>query len=122
MDHIITGGSSLALQGALYSRRESPMAQLTFLKGALPVNTVPEVDSMASTPTGELPGFDGLNGMVHRRPSMRQRRTPGQTRSTRPDLGQVRSAPVVTKESASAAQSALGTISSLLFGRKGGLL
>ncbi|XP_011140352.1 trafficking kinesin-binding protein milt isoform X1 [Harpegnathos saltator] len=139
----ISSISPLALHGALYTRRltESPMAQLTFLKTSMSSSTSQEKlispSSSASSVSGEfLPGKpplpvkrngkdepetggrSGSNAFNSR--SGRQRRSGA--KATRPDLGQVKppvSTPV-TKESA--AQSALGTISSLLFGRKGGLL
>ncbi|XP_033229928.1 trafficking kinesin-binding protein milt [Belonocnema kinseyi] len=123
--------SPLALQGALYTRRnESPMAQLTFLRNSMSgslsqeklcyssssVSSISD-DSVPSLPSDRSRGSDSEGLLSH---SNRQRRAGN--RSTRPDLGQVKPpvAPPVTKESA--AQSALGTISSLLFGRKGGLL
>ena len=142
-----TGMSQLALQGALYSRRESPMAQLTFLKGSMSSEKLgSEAGSSASsscaastisddsrcgasfaTGRDERSKTDDIdNYAVSRRASARHRRAG--VRTTRPDLGQVRppqtlgagSSLSVTKEST--AQTALGTISSLLFGRKGGLL
>lgn len=141
--------SPLALHGALYTRRsnESPMAQLTFLKTSMSSSISQEKlispSSSASSASGEFPSgkspslgkrnngkesdaeiatrsdsnaFNSRTGQS----SGRQRRSGA--RATRPDLGQVKPpvATPVTKESA--AQSALGTISSLLFGRKGGLL
>ncbi|XP_014468694.1 PREDICTED: trafficking kinesin-binding protein milt isoform X2 [Dinoponera quadriceps] len=134
----ISSISPLALHGALYTRRltESPMAQLTFLKTSMSSSISQEKltspSSSASSASGEFPsGKPPLPGKrpgkeapetnaFNSRTSGRQRRSGA--RATRPDLGQVKPpAPTpVTKESA--AQSALGTISSLLFGRKGGLL
>lgn len=141
----ISSISPLALHGALYTRRltDSPMAQLTFLKTSMSSSISQEKlmspSSSASSVSGEftsgkppLPGkrsgkeeseADGRSNAFNSRTgqsSSRQRRSGA--RATRPDLGQVKPpAPTpVTKESA--AQSALGTISSLLFGRKGGLL
>ncbi|OXU20277.1 hypothetical protein TSAR_006684, partial [Trichomalopsis sarcophagae] len=145
-----TGMTQLALQGALYSRRESPMAQLTFLKGSMSSEKLGSEASSSTSSCGASSNSDDSrcgvsfatgrdersktendieNFASTRRASARQRRSGG-ARATRPDLGQVRppsgvagssSTVPVTKES-SAAQTALGTISSLLFGRKGGLL
>ncbi|XP_008214417.1 trafficking kinesin-binding protein milt isoform X3 [Nasonia vitripennis] len=145
-----TGMPQLALQGALYSRRESPMAQLTFLKGSMSSEKLGSEASSSTSSCGASSISDDSrcgvsfatgrdersktendieNFASTRRASARQRRSGG-ARATRPDLGQVRppsgvtgssSTVPVTKES-SAAQTALGTISSLLFGRKGGLL
>ncbi|XP_051155855.1 trafficking kinesin-binding protein milt isoform X2 [Leptopilina boulardi] len=128
-----TSISPLALQGALYTRRnmESPMAQLTFLKNSMSSSFSQEKldssssassiseNSISSLPSDRSRGLSDSEGKLSYG-SSRQRRTGN--RSTRPDLGQVKppAAPPVTKESA--AQSALGTLSSLLFGRKGGLL
>ncbi|XP_066587033.1 trafficking kinesin-binding protein milt isoform X2 [Prorops nasuta] len=137
-----TTGSSvspLALQGSLCTRRstESPMAQLTFLKNSSAMSSSVSSEKLSSSGTSicsepttfnpcgvESKGScsrsqeDG-KGSLTRSKSARQRRA---NRTTRSDLGQVKQTvpPPVTKESA--AQSALGTISSLLFGRKGGLL
>lgn len=141
--------SPLALHGALYTRRsnESPMAQLTFLKTSMSSSISQEKlispSSSASSSSEFSLGKAYLSGkrdsseeagsdmtttqsdsnafnLRAGQSSGRQRRSGA--KATRPDLGQVKP-PVptpVTKESA--AQSALGTISSLLFGRKGGLL
>ncbi|XP_057331785.1 trafficking kinesin-binding protein milt isoform X2 [Microplitis mediator] len=131
--------SPLALQGALCTRRsvESPMAQLTFLKGSMSTEKLGSSAMSSSESSDSLASFHFMSklendnntksvrsesrGINSRNQSSRQRR--GGTGATRPDLGQVKLAvppPVTTKESAT--QSALGTISSLLFGRKGGLL
>ncbi|XP_043253897.1 trafficking kinesin-binding protein milt isoform X1 [Colletes gigas] len=111
--------SPLAFQGSLYSRRptESPMAQLTFLKSSMSSSGSRDKLSPSSNSSDS-------SKVVGKRqdesaPS-RQRRTGA--RATRPDLGQVTTAIPVTVTKESPAQSALGTISSLLFGRKGGLL
>lgn len=121
--------SSLALQGALCTRRsiESPMAQLTFLKGSISSSSISTAssDSLASSRAKkdqkENPGGGGgyNRGSLSRTQSARRR---GGNGATRPDLGQVNSAVNVPVTKESTRQSALGTISSLLFGRKGGLL
>lgn len=139
-----TAGSSispLALQGALYTRRanESPMAQLTFLKSSVSSSISQE---KLISPSSSISGKSSSSGKqnngeeseldVSRRSdsnafnskigqsSDRQRRSGA--KATRSDLGQVKPAIQVPVTKESAAQSALGTISSLLFGRKGGLL
>lgn len=120
------GGSSvlpLALQGALCSRRsyDSPMAQLTFLKGSL---SSEQLGSASSSVCGDLRdgdrGDDG-NGTPKRPGAGRgtgRRRAGG----SRPDLGQVTSAVSTSVTKESPAQSTFGVLSSILFGRKGGLL
>ncbi|KAL0107525.1 hypothetical protein PUN28_014681 [Cardiocondyla obscurior] len=137
--------SPLALQGALYTRRStgSPMAQLTFLKTSMSSSTSQEKlispsSSTSSTsdefsssklsskrdgskePEQSVSGSNAFNSRTAGQSPDRHRRSGA--RATRPDLGRVKP-PVptpVTKESKQ--QSALGAISSLLFGRKGGLL
>ncbi|XP_054000970.1 trafficking kinesin-binding protein milt isoform X2 [Hylaeus anthracinus] len=125
-----TTGSSispLTLQGSLYTRRaiESPMAQLTFLKGSMSSSGSQDKLSPSSTTSDSSSTkrkFDEKkqDESMLTRESNRHRRTGA--RATRPDLGQVTPAIPVTVTKESPAQSALGTISSLLFGRKGGLL
>lgn len=130
-----SGMSQLSMPGALYTRRESPMAQLTFLKGSMSsdkLDSETDLSSSGSSSPSDDSRFDAsfasnrdersLNiaeDHLARRISQRHRRNG--PRRTRPDLGQVRPNPVVTKESSSTTQSTFGTISSLLlFGRKGG--
>ncbi|XP_011297329.1 trafficking kinesin-binding protein milt isoform X2 [Fopius arisanus] len=125
------GGSSvlpLALQGALCTRRSvgSPMAQLTFLKGSI---SSEQLGSASSSLCGDS-NFseideDQVDETREKRPGIGGRGQGGRRRgggSMRPDLGQVTSAvsTSVTKESAT--QSTFGVLSSILFGRKGGLL
>ncbi|XP_017893663.1 trafficking kinesin-binding protein milt isoform X1 [Ceratina calcarata] len=119
--------SPLALQGSLYTRRatESPMAQLTFLKSSMSSSGSQEKLSPSSSTISDSSSIERNEmtqdeSMPNRESSQRQRRTGART--TRPDLGQVTPAIPVTVSKESPAQSALGTISSLLFGRKGGLL
>lgn len=139
--------SPLALQGALYTRRStgSPMAQLTFLKTSISSSISQEKlspSSSTSSASDEFPSDKSplpgkrdnskepetsvsgsslaFNSKAVGQSPDRQRRSGA--KATRPDLGRVKppvSTPV-TKESTK--QSALGAISSLLFGRKGGLL
>ncbi|XP_050464137.1 trafficking kinesin-binding protein milt isoform X2 [Cataglyphis hispanica] len=139
--------SPLALQGALYTRRStgSPMAQLTFLKTSISSSISQEKlspSSSTSSASDEFPSDKSplpgkrdnskepetsvsgsslaFNSRAVGQSPDRQRRSG--VKATRPDLGRVKppvSTPV-TKESTK--QSALGAISSLLFGRKGGLL
>ncbi|XP_076651595.1 trafficking kinesin-binding protein milt isoform X2 [Halictus rubicundus] len=119
--------SPLALQGSLYTRRptDSPMAQLTFLKSSMSSSGSQEKLSPSSSVSDSSSTKRQLadkkqNESTSGRETNRQRRTGA--RATRPDLGQVTPAVPVTVTKESPAQSALGTISSLLFGRKGGLL
>ncbi|XP_076750608.1 trafficking kinesin-binding protein milt isoform X1 [Xylocopa sonorina] len=119
--------SPLALQGSLYTRRttESPMAQLTFLKSSMSSSGSQEKLSLSSavsdsSSTKRKTNENKQDELMPNRESNRQRRTGA--RATRPDLGQVTTAIPITVTKESPAQSALGTISSLLFGRKGGLL
>ncbi|KAG5340453.1 MILT protein, partial [Acromyrmex heyeri] len=136
--------SPLALQGALYTRRStgSPMAQLTFLKTSMSSSTSQEKlispSSSTSSTSDEFPpsksplllgkrddskepsvsGSNAFNSRAGQSPD-RQRRSGA--RATRPDLGRVKP-PIPTPVTKESKQSALGAISSLLFGRKGGLL
>jgi trafficking kinesin-binding protein 1 len=141
--------STLTLQGALYTRRtlKSPMAQLTSLKSAISspgmvasatfsVSSIVKASNSAAekTPfTGSeaieqdlgVPGRPGSGLLDHppHAPVKKHQRTGGMVR---PDLGTVVGS-VPTKRSrdsveVSPSPGTLGTISSLLFGRKGGLL
>lgn len=146
LDNILPGSlgkSPLdALPGALpsaaiYSRRASPMAQLTCLKQqqqAILQDKPPlppgkhRRSSAASSASSEMgvpacPGSGALNRRLEqlsaaRKGGGRRGSTPRAGAQHRPDLGQV-STPANGPQQQ---QSALGTISSLLFGRKGGLL
>ncbi|XP_012526765.1 trafficking kinesin-binding protein milt isoform X3 [Monomorium pharaonis] len=137
--------SPLALQGTLYTRRStgSPMAQLTFLKTSMSSSTSQEKlisPSSSTSSTDEFPsksqslpckrndskepepsvsGSNAFNSRTAGQSPDRQRRSGA--RATRPDLGRVKP-PVPTPVTKESKQSALGAISSLLFGRKGGLL
>ncbi|XP_043512354.1 trafficking kinesin-binding protein milt isoform X2 [Frieseomelitta varia] len=116
--------SPLVLQGSLYTKRttESPMAQLTFLKSSMSGSQ----DKLSPSSTASDSSITKRNitdkkqdeSMSNR--ECRQRRSGA--RAMRRDLGQVTPAVSVAVTKESPAQSALGTISSLLFGRKGGLL
>lgn len=116
--------SPLVLQGSLYTKRttESPMAQLTFLKSSMSGSQ----DKLSPSSTASDSSITKRNitdkkqdeSMSNR--ECRQRRSGA--RAMRRDLGQVTPAVPVAVTKESPAQSALGTISSLLFGRKGGLL
>jgi trafficking kinesin-binding protein 1 len=141
--------SALTLQGALYTRRtlKSPMAQLTSLKCAISSpgmagsatsaasTTVKALNSEAAkTPATGLqnteqglgvPGRPG-SGLLDRplpAPMRKHQRTSGMVR---PDLGTVLGSVPAKRsresEEYSSSPGTLGTISSLLFGRKGGLL
>lgn len=109
LDTIVASTSGIlhpTLQGALYTRRclPSPMAQLTNLKGTL---TSPSIDKNLSDL--EKPGVSGRERGTSARGSQRQRR---------PDLGTVSGTVTATENRFS---GPLGTISTMLFGRKGGL-
>ncbi|XP_034946283.1 trafficking kinesin-binding protein milt isoform X2 [Chelonus insularis] len=126
--------SPLALQGALCTRKsiESPMTQL-FLKGSISSDRLESSISSGSSESSisneslskhsdiDDKAFGSTFRSLHSRVNQSSRRRGG-IGATRSDLGKVKSAipPATTKEST--AQSALGTLSSLLFGRKGGLL
>ncbi|XP_012236484.1 trafficking kinesin-binding protein milt isoform X1 [Bombus impatiens] len=119
--------SPLVLQGSLYARHGSvsPMAQLTFLRNSMSGNQEklsPSSTASDSSTTKRNIIDKKQDESIPNRES-RQRRT--STRAMRSDLGQVvtsAAAPVTSAKETPPAQSALGSISSLLFGRKGGLL
>jgi hypothetical protein len=141
--------SALTLQGALYTRRtlKSPMAQLTSLKCAIASPGVvgsasPAVSATvktsnsgaAKTPASGLqsaeqdlgvPGRPG-SGLLDRPPPAAVRKHQRTSGMVRPDLGTVLGSVPAKRsrdsEEASSSPGTLGTISSLLFGRKGGLL
>lgn len=122
----------LALQaaGSLYLRRgqQSPMTQLTCLKQTLQqgrtlsdVAEHPAESASTDKPLGvpAQPGSGALKAQIdraQRRP--RPRGDLGTVNSVRPDLGTVNS----PNKQSGQTFSTLGTLSSLLFGRKGGLL
>lgn len=119
--------SPLVLQGSLYARHGSvsPMAQLTFLRNSMSGNQEklsPSSTASDSSTTKRNIIDKKQDESIPNRES-RQRRT--SARAMRSDLGQVvtsAAAPVTAAKETPPAQSALGSISSLLFGRKGGLL
>lgn len=133
--------SPLALQDALYTRRSSPMAQLTFLKTSMSSSTSQEklISPSSSTSSvsdeflsskslsnkrdeqseARVSSSNAFNSRAGQSPD-RQRRSGA--KATRPDLGRVKPPVTVSVTKESTTQSALGAISSLLFGRKGGLL
>lgn len=107
--------SPVTLQGALYTRRtlKSPMAQLTCLKTVTTATQEPESVPTETKPLG-IPGRPGTGALDEKPPRPPLRR---QATVVRPDLGCV---PSVRQRAAEG--SSLGTVSNLLFGRKGGLL
>ncbi|XP_068986899.1 trafficking kinesin-binding protein milt isoform X4 [Bombus flavifrons] len=119
--------SPLVLQGSLYARHGtvSPMAQLTFLRNSMSGNQEklsPSSTASDSSTTKRNIIDKKQDESIPNRES-RQRRT--SARAMRSDLGQVvtsAAVPVTAAKETPPAQSALGSISSLLFGRKGGLL
>nr|CAD7198402.1 unnamed protein product [Timema douglasi] len=125
--------STLTLQGALYTRRtnKSPMTQLTSLKSTISTprqerthaaQHVPAATPPPSPVHGEL-GVPGHPGSMALENGLGQlgRKQKGAVGMVRPDLGMVLGT-VPAKRSKPEELSTLGTISSLLFGRKGGLL
>lgn len=132
--------SALTLQGALYTRRtlKSPMAQLTSLKSAIASPSTSAVSTTVTAaekrpPVGSqnieqglgVPGRPG-SGLLDCPPPAPVRKHQRTSGMVRPDLGKVLGS-VPAKRSrdsieASPSPGTLGTISSLLFGRKGGLL
>jgi len=139
--------SALTLQGALYTRRtlNSPMAQLTSLKGAIvsPGMVGSTMSAMTATVNASnstavkmpatglqdaeqglgVPGRPGSGLLDLPPPARKHQRTSGMVR---PDLGTVLGSVPAKRsrdsEEVSPSPGTLGTISSLLFGRKGGLL
>ncbi|XP_023716170.1 trafficking kinesin-binding protein milt isoform X5 [Cryptotermes secundus] len=140
--------SALTLQGALYTRRtlKSPMAQLTSFKSAIasPGMVAPTTSSVSTTVKASeseamkistaslnveqglgVPGRPG-SGLLDRPPPAPERKHQRTSGMVRPDLGTVLGS-VPAKRSRDSVEAnpnpgTLGTISSLLFGRKGGLL
>lgn len=117
--------SPLVLQGSLYTRHAtaSPMAQLTFLRNSMRGNQekLSPSSTASDSSTTKRNIIDKKQDEFTSNRESRQKRTCA--RAMRSDLGQVTSAAVpVSTAKESPAQSALGSISSLLFGRKGGLL
>jgi len=127
--------SALTLQGALYTRRtlKSPMAQLTSLKSAIasPPTTVtysaktPLFGSQNIEQGLGVPGRPG-SGLLDRPPPAPARKHQRTSGMVRPDLGTVLGSVPVKRSrdsvEANPSPGTLGTVSSLLFGRKGGLL
>lgn len=141
--------STLTLQGALYTRRtlKSPMAQLTSLKCAIASpgmvgSATSAVSTTVKASTSEavktpvtglqnaeqglgVPGRPG-SGLLNRPPPAPVRRHQRTSGMVRPDLGTVLGSVPAKRsrdsEEVGPSPGTLGTISSLLFGRKGGLL
>lgn len=115
--------SPLVLPGSLYTRHHgtvSPMAQLTFLRNSMSGNQEKLSPSSTASDSSTTNTIDKKQDESIPNGESKQRTC---ARAMRSDLGQVTSAAVpVTAAKESPAQSALGSISSLLFGRKGGLL
>lgn len=108
-----------SLQGALYTRRglPSPMAQLTSLKGTLSSPSIDsELSELSKPPAAPSPSRD-LG--VPARPGTGALGNQRRAGKLRPDLGTVS---VSVSSSGEQSSGPLGTISSMLFGRKGGLL
>ncbi|XP_025832122.1 trafficking kinesin-binding protein milt isoform X2 [Agrilus planipennis] len=131
ISNLMGAPNALSISAAMYARPAltSPMAQLTcLLPSNNPVQKEKEAlknedvhpQTSAKPPTGlgvpAKPGSGALNSRLEQLNSRRQRRQ-GTVGMTRPDLGTV----TTNKKPAQTEQSFVGTLSSLLFGRKGGL-
>ncbi|CAG9761135.1 unnamed protein product [Ceutorhynchus assimilis] len=137
ISNLMTGGpGALSISGGMYARPAltSPMAQLTCLLPSHSSEDLPgtseksNIDRVTTTPLTKpkpdlgVPGKPG-SGALNRRleqMSARKQRRQGGTGQTRPDLGTVSTRKSPEPDQARSA-STLGTLSSLLFGRKGGL-
>lgn len=138
ISNLMAGSSALSISGGMYARPAltSPMAQLTcFLPShsnenlttisEKPLPNIDQITSPVTKPKTELgvpgkPGSGALNRRLDQLNARKQRRQAG-TGQTRPDLGTVSSRKTPEPEQAQTHSSTLGTLSSLLFGRKGGL-
>jgi trafficking kinesin-binding protein 1 len=139
LENIITPScriSPLALYSSnIYTARSSPMAQLTSLRNLTEKRNSDEnlkahvtASQHDKSPTDPKKHSDRKMNRVHRQKSRRnlmnghsgQRQDLG-TVNVRPDLGKVEN-PKVEVEEKSLVEGFVGSISSLLFGRKGGLL
>lgn len=134
ISNLMSNPGGLSISGGLYARPAltSPMAQLTCL---LPSHSSENVSNIgqkapsststtkASKPKSGLgipgkPGSDALARRLEQLNSRKQRRQQQGGGMTRPDLGTVSMKKTPEPEPTT---STLGTLSSLLFGRKGGL-
>lgn len=136
-------GGALSIPGGMYARPAltSPMTQLTCLLPShssenltsiseKPAPSIEKLTSPVTKPTTNLgipgkPGSGTLNRRLDQLNARKQRRQGG-TGQTRPDLGTVSTRQTPERETKPAQPqqqhtSTLGTLSSLLFGRKGGL-
>ncbi|XP_019771654.2 trafficking kinesin-binding protein milt isoform X1 [Dendroctonus ponderosae] len=138
ISNLMAGPGTLGLPGGLYSRSSltSPMAQLTCLfpsHSREDLRTVsekaePSIDQLTAPvtkPKSQLgipgkPGTGVLNRRLEQLNARKQRRQAG-SGQTRPDLGTVSTRKSPEPEQPQSHTSTLGTLSSLLFGRKGGL-
>ncbi|XP_050302935.1 trafficking kinesin-binding protein milt isoform X4 [Anthonomus grandis grandis] len=142
INNLMSGQGTLSISGGMYARPSltSPMTQLTCL---LPSHSnddltssisektrrpnIDQITSPVTKPKTELgiPGRPGSGALTRRLEQLnaRKQRRGGGTGQTRPDLGTVSTSAVrqTTPEPEKSQSTTLGTLSSLLFGRKGGL-
>ncbi|XP_044755678.1 trafficking kinesin-binding protein milt isoform X2 [Coccinella septempunctata] len=138
ISNLMGNPGSLSLTAGMYARPAltSPMAQLTCLLPSQSTENLSHIGnkvppSVQSTPGPSsshignagmgVPGRPGsgvLNRRLEQLNSRKQRRTNG---ITRPDLGTVSTSKTPEEQTPSGGSTTLGTLSSLLFGRKGGL-
>ncbi|KAL1497309.1 hypothetical protein ABEB36_008294 [Hypothenemus hampei] len=136
--NLMTGSGALSISGGLYARPAitSPMTQLTCL---LPSHSIEDLSIISEKPSPSIdhrttpvtkpktdlgipsrPGSGALNRRLDQLNARKQRRRGGGSGQTRPDLGTVLSRKSPEPEQNQSQTSTLGTLSSLLFGRKGG--
>ncbi|XP_076266762.1 trafficking kinesin-binding protein milt isoform X2 [Rhynchophorus ferrugineus] len=136
--NLMTGSGAMSIPGGMYSRSSltSPMAQLTCLLPSQSSDNLTNITeksasnmqqftSAVTKPATSLgvpgkPGSGTLNRRLDQLNARKQRRQGG-TGQTRPDLGTVSTRQTPEREQKQPQSSTLGTLSSLLFGRKGGL-
>ncbi|XP_066245170.1 trafficking kinesin-binding protein milt isoform X1 [Euwallacea similis] len=138
ISNLMAGPAALSISGGMYTRPAitSPMAQLTCLlpsytnegesslsgKGgnSIEKTTEPVIKPKTDLGVPGKPGSGALNRRLEQLNARKQRRQVG-SGQTRPDLGTVSSRKTPEREQTQSQTSTLGTLSSLLFGRKGGL-
>ncbi|KAL3268036.1 hypothetical protein HHI36_007169 [Cryptolaemus montrouzieri] len=139
ISNIMGNPGSLSISTGMYARPAltSPMTQLTCLLPSQSTENISHIGnkvppSIQSTPTPGTksqivnngmgvparPGSGALSKRLEQLNSRKQRRATG---VTRPDLGTVSTGKAPELGQTSSSNSTLGTLSSLLFGRKGGL-
>ncbi|KAJ8984986.1 hypothetical protein NQ317_016897, partial [Molorchus minor] len=131
ISNLMGNSSGLSIAAGLYARPAltSPMAQLTCLLPSHSSENITHKVQQSTTPATQVskpksglgipgkPGSDALARRLEQLNSRKQRRQQQGGGVTRPDLGTVSAKKTPEPEHT----STLGTLSSLLFGRKGGL-